>query len=403
MGLLLNQRQKTKAWSLWHRAMFYMDFRSVARILKYRKLREEYYRSLWAQSAKNIDANITFTKFGFTKISKGNWATYVKLYEMMFDSPLMLNIMGNKALVYDILSELQAPVVPHQVFTVSTPELANSFIELNKSVVVKPASGTGGGRGVTTHITTKKQLKAATRLAARFDCDLIVEKQIEGQNFRLLYLDGQFIDAIRRDPPQVTGDGVHSIRQLIKQENRRREKERPFRALSPLVIDNDLNNWMQLNDIGLSDVPAKNQVVQIKCATNENDCNGNINVTNLVSHEIISRCSQIVNNIGVKFAGVDLICRDITGSFTSGNCYVGEINTTPGLHHHYLISNNSEGCQVAEVALRYLFQNQLGIVNSSNEACAVTNTETKEIELSHINKNIGSKKHPNKINSLEVC
>ena len=34
----------------------------------------------------------------------------------------------------------------------------------------------------------------------------------------LLFLDGQFIDAIRRDPPRVTGDGRHSITELVAAE-----------------------------------------------------------------------------------------------------------------------------------------------------------------------------------------
>ena len=403
MNLLFNHRHKNKAWALWHRAMFYMDFRSVARILKYRKLREEYYQSLWAQSADHIDADITPDHFGFTKISKGNWATYVKQYEMMFDSPLMLNILGNKALVYELLSQLQAPVVPHQVYTVSSQDLAVSFLQQNTKVVVKPASGTGGGRGVTTHISTAKQLKAATRLAARFDRDLIVEKQIEGQNFRLLFLDGQFIDAIRRDPPVVTGDGSHTIRQLIRMENRRREKDRPFRALSPLVIDNDLKNWMRLNDITLADIPRKNQVVQVKSATNENDSSGNVNITALLSPEIISRCSQIVSDIGVKFAGVDLMCRDITGTFSSENCYIGEVNTTPGLHHHYLIANKSEGCAVAEVALQYLLNNQIGIINSGNPLSSKPKLEAKGSQLRPVLPDNVSKKTRNAIENLEAC
>lgn len=402
MRFLLSQKQKTKAWSLWYRALFYLDIRSVSRILKYRKLRKEYYDQLWAASAENIGANITLNKFGFTQIAKGDWTTFVKQYEMMFDSPLMLNIMGNKALVHEILSELQVPVVPQKNFTVTTAESASSFLKRYNRIVVKPASGTGGGRGVTTNIITQKQLNAATRLAARFDRDLIVEKQVKGQSFRLLYLDGQFIDAIRRDPPVVTGDGIHTIKQLIKQENARREMDRPLRALSPLVIDNDLKNWMSNSNLSLSDIPTENDSVQVKCATNENDSSGNINVTNMVNQEIISRCAQIVQKIGVKFAGVDLLCRDISGPFTTDNCYVGEINTTPGLHHHYLISEPDEGHRVADLALQYLYKNRLGIVRPRLKQCAERNTLARESEINYSYQNEPLEEHLSKIYSYEV-
>src|SRR5688572_32104639 len=54
---------------------------------------------------------------------------------------------------------------------------------------------------------------------------------IAGASYRLLYLEGRLIDAVRRDPPTVTGDGYSTIRRLIAHENRRRLERRPFTAL----------------------------------------------------------------------------------------------------------------------------------------------------------------------------
>lgn len=353
-------------WSCWYRLRFFMDVPSILRLLRYRKLRQKYYDALWSEAAKNTEADIVLNSDGMTRISKAGWSTFVRQHEMMFDSPLMLKLMGNKALTYQLLSDLRAPIVPHLIVSMAQLDQAREFMTSHGTIVVKPASGTGGGRGVTTGVETETQLIAAAKLAARSDRNLIVERQVEGQSYRLLFLDGQFIDAIRRDPPTLIGDGQSDLRQLIRQENKRREHQLPMRALSPLAIDKDMKNWMMANDMSLSDVPLKDEAIQIKLATNENDSSGNVNVTPKVNEDIISRCAELVQKLGVKFAGVDLICQDIAGPFSSENCYVGEVNTTPGLHHHYLIANPTDGNPVAKIALDYLYSKKMGIMTSDN-------------------------------------
>ena len=359
---------KAAIWPLWYRFRFYADLPLVKRVLAYRKLRRKFYDKLWAETAASLDAEIELDNSGLTRITRNGLSTFVKQSQIMLDDHITLDVIGNKGLTYQLLSELGAPIVQHVVFSMHDLEEAERFVDEHSPVVVKPASGTGGGRGVTTGISTQDQFLSAARLAARSDQQLIVEKQVDGHSFRLLYLDGKFIDAIRRDPPTVIGDGVSTIKQLIKLENIRRQKEQPTCALSPLVIDKDARNWLNENNHSFKDVPAKDQTVQVKRAINENDKRENVNVTGLVNAGIISQCGELVEKLGVKFAGVDLICKDITGSFTSDNCYVSEINTTPGIHHHYLIANQQEGNPVARIALEYMFSNKVGVMDLGNPA-----------------------------------
>jgi cyanophycin synthetase len=43
----------------------------------------------------------------------------------------------------------------------------------------------------------------------------MVEKFLPGSDFRLLVVGDRLVAAARRDPPQVIGDGVHTVRQLV--------------------------------------------------------------------------------------------------------------------------------------------------------------------------------------------
>jgi cyanophycin synthetase len=250
---------------------------------------------------------------------------------------------------------------------------AKAFLETHGGpVVVKPARGTGGGRGVTTGINDLSALRKAARLAARSGRDLIIEKQIAGNSYRLLYLDGDFVDAVRRDAPILVGDGRHTIRELIRLENRRRLSGSPVTALSPLKLDRDcVNRLRALNLRPHSKLPA-GQTVEVKHAVNENCALRNQAVATQVHPDTIALGGAIARDLGVRFAGLDILCQDISAPLTAENGCINEINTTPGIHHHYLVSNPAEAVPVAERVLSHLFRTRQGImVLGPNQAKAL--------------------------------
>lgn len=353
----------TALWRGWYRARFYTDVRGILRLLRYRRLRERYYRDFWQRAASGVGASLQSTPFGFLRIMRNGMSTFVRQSEVMLDDHLTLQIMGNKALTYSLLAELGVPVVDHRSFTIHSLATAQAFLAAQHGpVVVKPASGTGGGRGVTTGISSSRQLAAAARLAARFDSDILVERQLEGASFRLLYLDGELIDAIRREPPSVVGDGGRTIRDLVAAENLARESGPPWRSMNPLVIDRDCRNWLRENGLTLASVPARGERIQVKRAVNDNDFRGNVNVAADVGADIAKACGELVRALGVRLAGVDLYCHDIAGAFEPENCIVGEINTTPAFHHHDLVANPRDARPVGEIVLACMLDHGFGVM-----------------------------------------
>ena len=359
---------KDQFWKFYYRAQIAADVPMIARVLRYRKVRELYYKQYWENVAADIGAKISPWPGGHYIISKDGKSTLVKQSQLMLDSQLLLHVLGNKHLTNRLITECGLRSIDYQAFMASDIAKAVSFLESQDgSVVVKPMSGTGGGRGVTTGIANIADLKRAARLAARFDHELLIEKQIGGSSFRLLYLDGKLIDAVRRDPPVVHGDGKSTVRLLVKIENQARVKAPPFRALSPLVIDADCKNWMSHNKIQLASVPATGETVQVKRAINENDSTCNVNVLSDVSDEINITCMTLVKKIGVEFAGVDLMCHDISGPYDTENCTIGEINTAPGLHHHDLISQREQIVPVGQIVLEHMFSQDTGVMHLEPE------------------------------------
>ena len=350
-------RHVSKAW---RKIRPYTDISEISRRLKFNRIRSRYFTRMWETAAANIGAASSKTDYGFIEVSRGGLSTFVSQSQVMLDSQLTLRVAGEKGLTYELLERLGAPMPRYVRVRIDRLQPALDFLETQKVVVVKPAGGTGGGRGVTTGVVSGEALRLAAKRASRYSEELMVEEQVSGASFRLLYLGGTFIDAVRRDPPSVIGDGRLSVQQLIATANAEREKADPVLALSPLVVDSDCRNWLEETSISLSSRPEKGAVITVKRAVNQNDVRGNINVRAQVHADIVERCGEIAQRMGIELAGVDLMCRDIEKPFTADNCWINEVNTTPGLHHHYLISKPEDGVPVAEVILEYMFANQSG-------------------------------------------
>lgn len=352
-----------QAWRFYYRLQFYLDMPAILRIFRFRDLRKSYYRELWRQAAENVGAEFTAWHFGFYRITRDGLTTLVRQGSVMLDDHLTLEVMGNKVLTYALLGEKGCAVPEHCRYTMRSFSDAEKFLAAHGGpVVVKPASGTGGGWGVTTGIVTARALRKASRRAARFDGDLLVEAQMSGRSYRLLYLNGRFLDAVRRDPPTLTGDGRHTIRQLIAMENRRRLSEKPVTALSPLTLDQDCVNKLRSLGLRPSSRLESGRTIEVKQAVNENCAAQNHSVAAEVHPETQALGARLVTDLGVRFAGLDIHCQDISAPLSRSNGCISEINTTPGIHHHYLVSNAAEQVPVAECLLEEMFGKRQGVM-----------------------------------------
>lgn len=348
---------------LGHRARRVADVQEMLRYFQFKRLRDRFNTALWETAAKNIGAEFVHWRAGFNRISRNGRMTLVRHGEVMLDDHLTLELMGNKTLVYELLQEKGFPVPAHVRFSIADLGPARRFLEATAGpIVVKPESGTGGGRGVTTGINDVAALRKAARLAARFDTGLVAEEQLTGSSYRLLFLDGRFMDAIRRDPPVITGDGRTTIRRLIADENRRRLAGSPVVALSPITVDRDCRNWLAAQGLSLKSRPERGAVVQVKQTVNENSAAQNRVVRDEVHARTIAQCERLVADLGVTLAGIDVMCQDIARPLGPGNGLVSEINTTPGLHHHVLVRETDRSVNAIEYILDFMLGTGRGAI-----------------------------------------
>jgi len=183
----------------------------------------------------------------------------------------------------------------------------------------------------------------------------MIEEEVDGDSYRLLFLDGQLIDAVRRRRPTVIADGKSTIRQLIDKENDERLGPGPSQAFSYLTVDLDCKLYLEDKGLTLNSVPSAGEELAVKNVANQNSNRDNATVRNEAHpyfHEMGRRVSSM---LGVTMIGMDLMARDLKTPLDESGGMINEVNIPPGLHYHELISNPAEKANVCALILDHIF------------------------------------------------
>jgi D-alanine-D-alanine ligase-like ATP-grasp enzyme len=219
---------------------------------------------------------------------------------------------------------------------------------------------------VTTGVRTHRQLIWATATAGAYRKGLQIENQIAGKNYRLLFLDGELLDVVRRDPPAVVGNGKTSVRDLVAQANRER-LDGGFATAQTLLIENQaVLHTLSRQGLTWRSVPALGQEVQVSDIINDNRACENVEAREELCQAIVRTAARAAEVLGVRLAGVDVITTDPTRALEASGGVVLEVNTAPGFHMHYY--RRGEPCRVAEHVLVQLLGNVTELDNQRGGA-----------------------------------
>jgi len=299
---------------------------------KMSRTRDAFYERTWRDAAHSIGAEL-FHSDGLFQVTRNGITTFVWKNYTQLDDPVTLRLAGNKPFVSSKLKSENIPTADHCCVTLDTLQEAWPLLE-GRQCVVKPAKYTGAGSGITTSVRNHSDLERAACVAAALDREIMVEEQIDGDNYRLLFLEGQYIETIRRDPPCVIGNGTSTLKQLIRDENKLRQARGWHRAQCSIEIDDDLKNAISGQGLTLGSRPRDGERIRLKTVINQNRAAENHVVHDVCPH-VVSICQQAVQSIGIRLAGIDIVTPDIHQPLDQVGGVVLEVNTTPGLYHHY--------------------------------------------------------------------
>jgi cyanophycin synthetase len=248
-------------------------------------------------------------------------------------SSIAVDIAGDKDSTKQRLDKFSIPV-PDGKIVRSEAEAVKVLRSIGAPVVVKPLDGRQG-KGVSLNLFTPEEVIDAFHIAREYSSKVLVEELFEGKNYRVLVVGGKMAAASERLPCHITGDGRHTIAELIEIENQNPMRgEGHEKPLTKIKINPILLASMQKEGWKLEDVPQGGRQVMLCGGMNLSTGGTAKDVTDEVHPTIKTLCERAARIINLDICGVDLVLKDISAPVPKEKGGVIEINAAPGLRMH---------------------------------------------------------------------
>lgn len=246
---------------------------------------------------------------------------------------IAVELASDKEETNKILATLGLPV-PRQELVQSEAQAVRAARRIGLPVVTKPYNG-NHGRGISIRLMTDEDVAAGFRAAREHSRSVIVETYLEGDDHRLLVVNGELVAATRRTPGHVVGDGRHTVVELIEIVNQDpRRGVGHEKVLTRLELDTQAEQMLGRAGLTAQSVPAPGQIVYLRSTANLSTGGTATDVTDVIHPDNRDMAVRAVRAVGLDVGGVDFLTRDISESYRDIGGGICEVNAAPGFRMH---------------------------------------------------------------------
>ncbi|MBL0103477.1 MAG: cyanophycin synthetase [Bacteroidetes bacterium] len=248
-------------------------------------------------------------------------------------SSIAVEVACDKEETKNLLEAASIPV-PRGRVVYDEEDLESAVRRIGYPIVLKPVGG-NHGRGATINVMTWDEAVEALAIAKRVSRGVIVEKFITGYDHRLLVIDYKFVAGAKRTPAMVTGDGKHTIQELVDIVN-----SNPLRGyghekvLTAIKIDDMSLGMIEEKGYTLQTVLKAGEELHLKRTANLSTGGTSTDVTEVVHPYNVFMAERIARIIGLDICGIDIMTPDIRVPLHENGGAVLEVNAGPGFRMH---------------------------------------------------------------------
>jgi cyanophycin synthetase len=246
---------------------------------------------------------------------------------------IAVELASDKEETNKILASLGLPV-PRQELVQSETQAVRAASRIGFPVVTKPYNG-NHGRGISIRLTTDAEVAHGFNVAKEHSRSVIVESFLEGDDHRLLVVNGELVAATRRTPGHVVGDGEHTIVQLIEIVNQDpRRGVGHEKVLTRLELDGQAEKMLERAGLTAQSVPERGRVVYLRSTANLSTGGTATDVTDVIHPDNRDMAVRAIRAIGLDVGGVDFLSTNIAESYRTIGGGICEVNAAPGFRMH---------------------------------------------------------------------
>jgi GNAT-family acetyltransferase (TIGR03103 family) len=309
------------------------DLNPYARILADEAMR----RGIWVEV---LDAGA-----GEMRLSYGGRSVVTRESLSEFTSAVAMSRCDDKRQTRRIVGDAGIKVPRGRLATFTEGD--HEFLAEVGDVVVKPTRGEQG-KGITVGVDGPDELDSALARAREHNPEVLIEQRADGDDLRLVVIDGKVVAAAVRKPAEIAGTGHHTVRELIEAQSRRRaaatggESRIPIDAVTEATVAEA--GW------SFDDVLPEGTRLRVRRTANLHQGGTIHDVTAEVNVELCHVAVTAAHAIGIPVTGIDLLVPDVT----KDDYVFIEANERPGLANH-------EPQPTAAAFIDYLFPTTPGL------------------------------------------
>ncbi|MCA1589082.1 MAG: cyanophycin synthetase [Acidobacteria bacterium] len=300
--------------------------------------------------------NIPFIRLNDQSLVQLGYGVYQKRIQATVTANtnmIAVDIAGNKHATKKLLGDMGVPV-PHGYRISEVSELGSTVHSIGFPLVVKPLNA-NHGKGATVGITDLEHAQSAFEKAKEYSRWVIVERQLNGSDFRALVVNNRLIAVAERLPAHIVGDGKQTIQQLIDETNA--DPRRGYgheKVLTLIEVDGQTMRCIRAKGYDIDSVLPNGEILFLKTTANISTGGTAIDRTDEVHPLNVFLFERIARIIGLDVAGVDVIAPNVSEPLAESGGGIIEVNAAPGFRMH-LAPSEGIGRNVAEHVIDMLY------------------------------------------------
>lgn len=286
---------------------------------------------------RNIEVEVLDRSDNFIRLTKGSKVEYIKqATKTSVDTYISSLIMENKTVTKMILNE-QGIHVPTDATFQSIEAAITQYAQFaGQNIVIKPKS-TNFGKGVVIfkQLDSEEDYRSALEHAFNYDSSVMVEQFLPGKEYRFLVIGNETVAVLHRVPANVSGDGKHTIEQLVEEKN-----QSPLRGtgyvtpLEKIILGEIEKGFLQEQGKDFSYIPKIGETVYLRENSNISTGGDSLDFTDEVLDAYKDIAVKATKAVGARICGADIMIQDIRDEPNPSNYGIIELNFNPALHIH---------------------------------------------------------------------
>jgi cyanophycin synthetase len=278
---------------------------------------------------------IRLNEQSLVQLGQGKYQKRIRATMTSMTGALPVDIAGDKKLTTRLLASAGLPVPRSEIVRTEDEALAAAR-RVGLPVVTKPIDG-NHGRGVMLDLRTESAVRQGFRrsLKEAHRPFVIVESYVTGNDYRVLVIGGHMVAVAQRIPAHVTGDGTHTVRELVEITNA--DPRRGIgheKVLTRIKIDDEAERLVKRQGYGLDDIPPQDAFVKLAATGNMSTGGISIDRTFEAHEDNVEIAEEAARVVGLDVAGIDFLTPDISHPVRETGGAIVEVNAAPGFRMH---------------------------------------------------------------------